>query len=227
MQQKKYNIVIGYTHKLFSDGLESMMEKSEDFTVRECVPAVNILKFLESKNSVDILIIELNYPNKDNLSFLCRIKEERPYLRIMLLSHLAGANISSLLIDSGIDAYLLKSCTKHDMFSALNKIINEKNFFCSDIIKVVLAKNNHTKKGSEIVLTQRESEVLAMLVDCRTNNQIANELCISENTVKTHRKNLLSKFGVNNIFGMIRYACRSRLLDYGPDGFCMGCPHYN
>jgi len=228
MEQNKLNLVIGYTEKLFSDGLESIIDGTNGFSVIDSVPiGTRLLTLLDKETDIDILIIELNYPCQANLNLLNRLKEEYPLVKILLLSQLPGNNMNSKLIDSGIDAFLLKSCTRQDMLTALDKIKDDKNFFCSDIIKLVLSENKNSKNHQEIILTSREKEILAMLVACRTNKEISNDLLLSENTVKTHRKNILNKFGVNNLIGMIRFACRANLLDYGPDGFCKGCPHHN
>jgi len=227
MVNTKHPIIIGYTHKLVADGLESMIDRSDDFTVRESIAIGKMTEFLDSKNAFEIIIVELNYPNQGNLSFLAKIKAEHPTIRIMLLSRLPSVDLSCNLINSGIDAFLLKTSSKYDLFAALHKIVNGKNYFCSEIIKTVLSKNDNPKPSPEIILSPREAEILAMLVNSKTNIYIANELGLSENTVKTHRRNIFTKFGANNIFGMIRYACRARLLDYGPDGFCSGCPNYS
>ena len=223
----KHQVVIGYTQKLCSDGLESMIEASDNFAVRGIVAVKDLEEYLKSKNSYEVLIIELRYPSKGDLSFLVQLKKQHPLVRIMLISLMTGAGLSSKLIESGIDAYILKSCSKTDLFAALNNIVNGKNFFCSDIIKSILTANGNSNKIREVDLTQRETEVLSLLVAGNANIQIAKELRLSENTVKTHRKNILAKFGVNNLIGMIRFACRARLLDYSSDGFCEGCPHYN
>jgi len=227
MVNSKYQIVIGYTQKLFADGLESMIDGSEDFAIQGIVSLENLTEYLKTKNSVKIFIIELNYPNGKDLEFLIQLRKKLPLVHILLISQLAGLKISSNLIDSGIDAYILKTCSKSDLVAALSKIVDGNNFFCSLIVKSMLSSSGNGKNAHEISLTQREIEILTLLVNGKTNLKMAKELNLSENTVKTHRRNILSKFGVNNLIGMIRYACRSRLLDYGPDGFCIGCPHYN
>lgn len=227
MANTKHSILIGYTHKLVADGLESMIDSSDDFTVRESIAVGKLAEFHDSKNNFEIIIVELNYPNQGNLNLLSQIKAAHPMIRILLLCRLPSVDLSSKLISSGIEAFLLKTNSKNDLFAALYNIVNGKNYFCSDIIKTVLSNNPHTHGLPEIILTPREAEILAMLVNCKTNILIARELGLSENTVKTHRKNILTKFGANNIFGMIRYACRARLIDYGPDGYCTGCPHYS
>jgi len=219
-------IVIGYTNKLFSDGLVSMIGGFDEFAVLKTTPVgKDLLILLKQLNGVDILIIELNKPGISDLVNLRTLLTAFPLIRILLLSHLPRNHLSYKLIDSGIDAYLLKSCNRQDVLTALEKLNENKNYFCSDITKKIMAENNRSQNQEEINLTLREKEILTMLVNCKTNNQIANKIGLSENTVKTHRRNILTKFGVNNLFGMVRYACRASLIDFGGDEFCLECPH--
>ena len=227
MQQNKYQILIAYSQKLFSDGLKSLIENLEDFIMKESVPFEKLEAFLKGRNSFDIVILELNCPTQVEFDLIIEIKKEHPQVKSLLISNQPNFNLGSQLIESCVDAYLLKSCSGNDFLAALYKIGEGKYYFCPDIVKTILGNNSYYKNQSGINLTQREEEILKQLVDCKTNAQIAKDLFLSENTVKTHRKNILMKFGTNNIIGMIRYACRSRLLDYGPDGFCKGCPNYN
>lgn len=222
----KNQIVIGYTSKLFSDGLESMIDGFDEFAVMERAPVgKELFDRLKLVNGVDILIIELNFPGNKDLLNLHSLITTLPLTKIMLLSHLPRNHMSSKLIESGIDAYLLKSCTRQDMLTALNKIRDNKNYFCSDITKNIMTVNKLSQNKKEMELTPRENEILTMLVNCKTSNQIAKKIGLSENTVKTHRRNMLTKFGVNNLVGMVRYACRTNLIDFGGDEFCRECPH--
>ena len=227
MASIKHQVVIAYTQKLCSEGLESMIECSNDFAIRGMVPVNNLAEFLKTKNSFEILLIELRYPNKGDMNLLIQLKKEHPGLRIMLISLRPCIDLSRKLIDIGIDAFILKSCSKSDMFAAMYKILDGNNFFCSEIIKSIVYTNGNSSEMKEISLTQRETEVLSLLVNGKTNLHIAEKLSLSENTVKSHRKNILAKFGATNLIGMIRYACRARLLDYDPSGFCTGCPHFS
>ena len=226
MENTKHPILIGYTHKMVADGLEAVIDKTDDFTVKESIAIEKLTELLVDRSNFKIIIVEVNYPNHGNLSFLTQIKARYPVIHIVLLSRSPSADLSKKLINSGIDAFLLKTGSKYDLINALYKAVNGKKYFSSDLIKTVLSENNCLQQPAEVNLTPREAEILALLVNCKTNIQIAKELGLSENTVKTHRRKILEKFGVNNIFGMIRYACRARLIDYGPDGFCTGCPHY-
>jgi len=224
MKKEKYQIVIGYTVKLFADGLEAIIESFKQFTVTEMLSlGPRFIEQLKRINYPFILVIELKYPNIKDVEYIKRLLLKFPNIQILLISHLVQIPISSRLIESGIGAYLLKSCSKQDISTALNKLVEHQNYFCSDITKWLI--NNNHKPETKVNLTERETEILKMLANCNTNGQIASTLQLSENTVKTHRKNIQYKFGVKNLVGMIRFACRSKLLNFGSDDFCSACPY--
>ena len=226
MTQRKKQVVIGYTERMFSQGLESIIDGFDDYIVFDRARiGQKLLALLDRLKSVEILIIEIKYPTQKDLDYITSLVKNYPVIQILLISHLPPINIGRELIESGIDAYLLKECSKHDVLIALNKIVDSKNYFCSDITKVLLSSNRECQVKEETNLTLREKDILAGLVNGRTNGQIGEDLGISENTIKTHRRNIQSKFGVNNLLGMVRFAFRANLIDFREDEFCMNCPH--
>ena len=228
MSRQIHKISIAYTTRLISDGLEAIIERLENFSVEFTSPIGKELFSKLANNSFEqILILQVNCPSTRDLDQIKKLIESYPLLKILFLSLMPRTNIGFELIESGISGYLLKSCTKEDLFSALNKISENKPYICSDISKNLFTgkKKDHDKK--EYDLTDREKEVLSMLVSSHTNKQIAFKLNLSENTVKTHRRNIHTKFGVSNLLGMVRYACRSNLIDFGDDGYCLVCPYVN
>ena len=226
MTQKKHQVVIGYTEKMFSQGLESIIDGFEGFIVfGRARTGQKLIALLNRLRSVDIMIVELNHPTKNDLAFITSLIATYPLIRILLVSHQPRYYVGRKLIESGLDAYLLKECSKDDVLIALNKIVDNKNYFCSDITKALMSLDNECRLKEQTNLSIREKEILKRLVNSSTNRQIGEDLGISENTVKTHRRNIQTKFGVNNLLGMVRFACRSNLIDFGEDEFCMDCPH--
>lgn len=225
---QKNIVAIAYTTKLFADGLESIINDLEDFHVEHKTPiGTELAKDIESKSPAHFLIYEVNCPSLKDLDYIRKLLESNQLLRIILLSHLPRTDIGFKLLDSGISSYLLNSCSREDLLSAFNKIINGKPYFCSDITKKLFSRHNNKEDVTDYDLTEREKEILSLLVSSHTNRQIAGKLNLSENTVKTHRRNIQAKFGVSNIIGMVRFACRTNLIDFGDDGYCNVCPYVN
>lgn len=222
------NILIGYSSRLFCDGLESIIGSLDRYTVIDSVPVWKGLFDRLANNNVEIVIIELCKPKKPDVDSLVKILHEYPGHKIFLISHLAHFKISRQLLDSGVAAYLLKSCSRKDLLMALDKLADNLNYYCTNISMSVMNSMREPQVSEDFSLTEREKEVLSDLVNCRTNIEIADKLGLSENTVKAHRRNIQAKFGVNNLLGMVRFACRSNLIDFGKDDFCLECPHcYN
>jgi len=228
MGSQKHKLFIGYTTRLFSDGLEAMVKDFEEIECAHSAPiGESLAESIAIDPSIEILILEVNCPSKVHLDIIQNVRHSFPYLKILLLSLLPRKEIGIDLIDSGIFGYLLKSCGKEDLRSALDKIIQNMPYICADISKSLLIGKRRKQEEENKLLTDREKEVLSLLVNNTSNKQIAQSLKISENTVKTHRRNIHSKFGVSNLIGLVRYACRSNLIDFGDDGYCMVCPYVN
>jgi len=221
-------VSIGYSSMLFSNGLEAIINEFDDFTVHTSVPVGDKLRTtLGNNGSPDFLILEMDYPKDRDLSYIKLLSETFGSVKILLLSHLSNRLMTGNLLESGISGYLLKSCSQQDLLSALTKMSEDKPYFCSDITKTLFTTNDSHHDFEEYTLTGRELEILALLVQSRTNKYIAENLKISENTVKTHRRNIQKKFGVSNLLGMVRYACRENLVDFGCAEFCKSCPYVN
>ena len=228
MDRPQHNISIGFKSRMFSDGLDSIVKSFDHFNVLSSFPfGNNQLKNLPEIQVEDILILELNCPSNRDLESILLLREKYPLHKFILISMLPRHNVGIRLMEIGISAYLLKSCGQNDLLTALNKVVNGKHYYCADITENLLSAKSKAEHVKEIELTEREKEILGMLVTGLTNKQIANCLNISENTIKTHRKNIQQKFGVSNLIGMVRYACRSNLIDFGDDGFCTVCPFVN
>lgn len=219
-------VFIAYTSRLFSDGLHDMIDTFEGYTAMRSFPFGNsILDNFSDKTRADILVLEVNCPLKRHLEQIYCLLEAFPNQKIILLSNQPRLEIGVDIIESGISAYMLKSCGKEDLLAAFRKIIEGKHYFCSDITQRLLSPNYENPYEKEVKLTDREKEILGLLVNSYSNKQIAIQLSLSENTVKTHRKNIHAKFGVSNLIGLVRYACRSNLIEFGDEGFCLVCPY--
>lgn len=221
----KIKIFIAYTEKLIYEGLHSLIDTRKEYSiVGSDVNGENIIHSLK-KVKFDILIIELGFPNKCNLKYVSRIKLSFPEIKILMITSYFKQGIVNKFIDLGIDGYILKKCTSDDLFSSLEKIIDDENYFCSAITQLLLKEYQDVHENKEHFLTYREIEITRLLIEGLSNEEIAQKLSISLHTVKTHRKNIMDKFGAKNLISLIRYACRENLIERENDFFCVSCPY--
>lgn len=221
----KTDIYISYNERLIHDGIYSLINEHGGYNIVGSSENSNEIFKLLKQHSFKILIIEFSFPNHCSLNYISKIKSDFPDIKLLLISSLFMQGLINKFIEIGVDAYILKSCTQDGLFTALEKIeINDK-YYCPTITHLLIDefKNNNGTKSD--ILTSRETEVLKFLIDGQSNSRIAKGLNISLHTVKTHRKNIMDKFGANNLISVIRYACREQLIDQDNGFFCVSCPH--
>ena len=219
------DVFIGYDDKLVYEGLASLLSvKSAYNVIGGAKNTENVFKRLKFENP-KIIIIEVGVPTSANIEYLEDLNVKYPLPKKMLISSVCNNGNISKIMDTGIQSFILKSCNREDFFNALAHMDENKKYYCSTITQMLLQEYHDMKNKSNGILTQREMDVLKGLVNGNTNKEISVELQINESTVKTHRKNLMNKVGAGNLFSLVRYACRNKLINFGMDSFCLGCPY--
>ncbi len=214
MSLPQIQIVIGYTNRLMCEALSSMIEHKPFYQVNAVIPnGPELIKHLKSIN-VDYVLIEEEVPNFNTIDYLEKIKDEFPLMKIILVANKCYNGYVSKLMNCGLNAFLLKTCGKEDFYLALSKMSEGKKYYCSCITQLLLREYSEKENEPRMALTNRELHVLKYLVDGYANKEIAAELKISESTIKTHRKNLMEKFGAKNLISLVRYACMENLLNF-------------
>jgi len=222
----KPSILIGFHNRLCAEGLKSMIDKYDQYHVTDIMEnGLNLIQSLKSKPN-DILIIDLVYPGCDSIEYIKEIKRNSKKLKILLISDLIQNGMFSDILNTGIEGYILHTCSKRDLDTALLKIMDNEHYICTTITSQVFRKlGQNPSQKEKFNLTSREKEILSLLIKMNSNKNIASQLNISELTVKTHRKNIMKKFGSKNLLSLVRYACRENLINGENDDFCKGCPH--
>lgn len=162
-----------------------------------------------SKYSIDIVFADINMPGISGIELCAKIKHVFPHIHVLALSTFKQRSYVSQMITNGASGYLLKSAGKEEIEEAIEAVLAGKMYFTADI-------NNNVADpppGDEApTLTRREKEILKLIAEGMTNNEIAGKIFVSPYTVDTHRKNLLSKFEVGNTALLIKKAAEFRLI---------------
>jgi two-component system invasion response regulator UvrY len=127
----------------------------------------------------------------------------------------------SEILDSGVTSYLLKDCEKIEILEAINSCIKGEKFICGKIVSVLSATPEIVPNNSFIKslgcdgfpVTEREIDIIRGIAEGLSNKLIADKLKLSTHTVNTHRKNIMSKLGVNNTAGVVMFAVKNQLLE--------------
>lgn len=196
------HILIADDHALIIDGFVTVI-KNHDASIG-CYRATNKLELFETleSNHVDILFQDVMFGKNDARDFVKEIKEKYPELKIIIVSTLEDKQTVETLLKQGVNGYLVKSDSSNEIISALTAVSEGKTFISNNLKR----QGTSSLKKNTIILTSREKEVLALILQEKTTKQIADKVCLSEKTVESHRANLFVKFGAKNLAGLVKQA---------------------
>jgi len=218
METDKLKILVTDDHTLFRKGTMMLLETFEGIEfVDEAKNGKEALQKL-SETPFDLILLDLEMPVMDGIEACRTLADKHPDKRILILTQHNDPDFIRSLATAGAQGYILKNTGKAELINAINAVMNDQNHYGQEVVNALVSGiRNHKKvvKKEEIApdLTSRELEVLRLIVQEFTAHQIADKLFISQHTVDTHRKNLLSKLGVKNTAGLVRHAVKSGLVD--------------
>jgi len=191
------------------------LENVDDFKIIETCENGKMVFPLIEKHPIDIIVTDINMPEMDGIELSKKIKDDYPDIKTLILSTHSEISMVQKCIKNGVDGYLLKNAEKEELITALKEIYKGEKYFSQSIKDDYMNSVFTSKKtkSSLIQLSRRELEVLKLITKEFTALEIAEELFISQNTVNTHRKNLLSKLNAKNTAGLVMYAVQNGLLN--------------
>ena len=201
-------------HRMFLEGLNSIFSDSEEISVVNWVTSGEEAIECLSRDDVHIVVTDINMPGMSGVELNQEIKKKWPVVKTLMLSTESNPNTIQKLAQSNADGYLLKNAEKDELVTAIKGIQNGDKYFSREVqhklTESVFSNQSSAKKN--LRLSKREKEVLVLIGDELTAEEIAEKLCISQHTVNSHRKNLLSKLGAKNTAGLIKYALVNGLI---------------
>jgi two-component system, NarL family, nitrate/nitrite response regulator NarL len=205
----KIKVLVVDDHPMVLEGMRSMLVQIDFVTVSGTVSnAYAAMEHIKLKPP-DIVITDINMPEISGIELTLKIKKEFPAVKVIAMSTFKERSYISQMIQNGAAGYLVKSASKEEIEEAILSVFEGKLYMSLDINLSVAEKQ---EINNVPVLSSREKEVLQLIADGMTNPQIATKLFISLHTVDSHRKNLLTKFAVNNTASLIRLAAKYDLV---------------
>lgn len=214
MDQITYKILIVDDHQMFIDGIHSLLIGQEKFQI--CHEANNGEAALDilAKHKVDILISDLNMPGMSGAELVKTVKEKYHDIKVLVLSmHNNRETVGDILM-SEAEGYILKNTGKKELLSGLERIAEGSTYYSKEVMSIMMEKVQKQKQIIEETdsLTDRELEILQLIVQEFSSEEIAGQLFISRRTVDTHRKHILKKTASKTIVGLIKFAFRNELV---------------
>jgi DNA-binding NarL/FixJ family response regulator len=202
-------------HKIFREGLKNLIEIEQIGQV--VAEAANGQEFLNklSEPLPDLVLMDISMPILDGIEATRKAREKHPDLVVLALSMHGDEEYYYKMIEAGVKGFLLKDSGIKEIEKAIRSVVDGDSYFSNELLRKIITGMN--KKSHETVpekdgLSGREIEVLGLICEGLTNDEIGDKLCISAQTVKGHRSNLLAKTNCKNSASLVMYAIKNKLV---------------
>lgn len=215
---EKIRVLLADDHAVVRAGLRAMVSAEPDMeVVGEASDGWEAVAQAETL-SPDVILMDISMPEINGLQATRRIHKIRPEVRILVLTIHDNEEYLFQSLESGGSGYLVKSSADIELISAIRAVYRGKAFFSPTAAKMVIegylrAVGRGEERQSYEELTGREKEILKLIADGHTNQEIANLFVISVKTVETHRAHILEKLGLHTRADLVKYARSQGLLD--------------
>jgi DNA-binding NarL/FixJ family response regulator len=195
-------------HYMVIAGIREILQNEKDVEwIGHAMTASACLAFLQQQQP-DVMFMDINLPDTSGMDLCKEVKEKYPSVLIIGLSTFNQQPFIKTMMDNGASGYVLKNATQDELMEAISVVLEGKQYLSFEAGQTL-----SRTKNNNIVITRREKEVLGLIAEGMTNNEIATKLFLSSTTVDTHRKNLLAKLDVKNTAALVRIAIRQNLID--------------
>jgi DNA-binding NarL/FixJ family response regulator len=203
-------------HKMFRDGIQSVLSNTKDFIiVSDFNSGEELLDYLETKE-IDILITDISLPGLSGIDLCRKVTEKFPAIKTIILSMHTKHEFILSALQSGAKGYLPKDSGHEELIKALKSVSNNEIYFnhniSQNIIKEVFVNKKNDNQNPFDVLSKREIEVLKHFAEGFTNKEISEKLFISIRTVESHKTHILSKLGFRSNVDLVKYAIKHKII---------------
>lgn len=195
-------------HYMVIEGIRSLLQNETSIELTgHAMSADSCLSFLQQQQP-DVILMDINLADKSGIDLCAVVKENYPGIFILGLSTFNQQSFIRKMMDNGASGYVLKNVTREELVEAISAVVKGKVYLSHEAARSLRSSD----ESGLPVLTRREKEVLGLIAEGMTNNEIAAKLFISSTTVDTHRKSLLNKLNAKNTASLIRIATQLQLI---------------
>jgi DNA-binding NarL/FixJ family response regulator len=210
----KAAVLLADDHALVRHGVRLVVDAEADLeVVAEAGDGAEALE-IALMQPIDLAILDVAMPRLTGLQVARRLREQRPDVKILILSMHDNEQFFFEALDAGASGYVLKTAAHQDLVDACRATLRGEPFLHPKAVDALIRRYlEHGSNGSAEALTPREQEVVKLIAEGLTSREIAEVLVISENTVERHRSNVLDKLGLRDRVALTRYAIRRGLIE--------------
>ncbi|WP_396186449.1 response regulator [Flavobacterium sp.] len=206
-------IAITDDHTIVIEGIKTMLKSNKEIEVLQSFE--NLKDTFENLHSaVKVLLLDINLPDGNGINACKELVEKYPDLKIIALTNFEDTVFIKQIIKNGAMGYLLKNTDKKEITEAIKSVIEGKRYLPKKISDILLNDSIGIQNSNYFIpkLTVREKEILNLIIQEFTTDEIAAKIFVSTKTVESHRSNLIQKLGVKNSAGLVRVAFEKGLV---------------
>ncbi|WP_084787843.1 response regulator transcription factor [Anaerobacillus alkalidiazotrophicus] len=210
-------IMLADDHPVFRSGLKNIILTEKDFEIVAEAENGNIAIEKAEKYTPDIIIMDINMPQKDGIEATKIIKEKVPDTKILILTMYSDEAYLKEGLNAGASGYVLKRAVDTELIAAVQTVLSGEHYIYPTLIPSLYAKPNESEQESEVgsevdLLSPREREVLKYIALGYTQKEISTELFISIKTVDTYKARIMEKIGAKKKSNLVRYALKHGII---------------
>lgn len=199
-------LAIAEDHTALIDGIKVFFEYEEDIEFIGFANNGQELIELTRNRNPNLIITDIRMPVMDGIQATREILTEYPKIKVIAFTMFDQDKAVQQMLTAGASGYILKNSSLKELLFAIRKVHQGEHYYDPNIT----VKENATKPISKAVLTTRQREILKLIGQGKTNQEIADQLFIGKTTVETHRKNMIQKLGLHGAGELLRYALEKK-----------------
>jgi DNA-binding NarL/FixJ family response regulator len=207
-------VLLADDHAIVRAGLKELLQDTGDIQVAgEATNGQEVMAQIRARD-FDVAVLDMTMPGRSGIELIKQVKDEKPKLRILVLTMHSEEQYAVRALKAGASGYLTKEAAADQLVAAIRRIAGGGAYVSPETAeRLVLAAVPRAEAAPHTLLSDREFQVLQMIAGGRTVGEIAKRLSLSVKTVSTHKTRILQKMGLSNQAELIRYALEHKLLD--------------
>ncbi len=208
-------VIIADDHQMFRDGIKALLADESIIEVVDDVgDGIELFDALKTSEA-HLVLMDIQMPNRDGITATKELKEFDKDVQILALTMSDDDQQIYKMVEAGASGYILKNTGRNELITAIKAVAGGDSYFSREasqkLFQHLTQHQNSKKQVKDTQLTNREVEILKLIAEELTNQEIADRLFISSRTVDTHRRNLMQKLDVKNSAGLVKYVLKHDL----------------
>jgi DNA-binding NarL/FixJ family response regulator len=215
-------VLVADDHTLVRRGLVQLLSLADGVEVVGEAADGRVAVDLAMHLDPDVVLMDISMPGLNGLEATRQLKKEAPHIKVLILSAHDNEEYVLQVVQSGADGYILKNISSEDLYAAIKSVFSGQAFFSPSVSRILLDTYQKVAGGGDrgegdtrnagTRLTPREREVLQLVAEGKTHQEIADILHISVRTVDTHCTNMMKKLDIHDSAGLVTYAIKNGII---------------